>query len=108
MKKKTLSLFLGVLGAVLFTPRAFAHATAPSFADWVNNTVVGFVDGYIIPLLYALTFLLFTFGIFRYFFTGGEENREKGKAFVLWSIIGMAAIFSIWGVVRLLVSVIPQ
>ena len=62
------------------------------------------MDTFIIPLLYALIFLLFIFGVFRYFFTGGEENREKGKQFVVWSLIGMVAVFSVWGVVNLLLS----
>lgn len=66
-----------------------------------------FADQYVIPLMYALAFLFFIFGMFRYFFTGGEENRQQGRAFVMWSIIGFVAIFALWGVVNLLLSVIP-
>lgn len=85
-----------------------AASKGPTFADFVNNTVVYFVDTYIIPLLYALAFLFFIFGMFQYFFTGGEENRQKGKAFALWGIIGMVAIFSVWGVVNVLVAALPH
>lgn len=86
--------------------------TAPSrggmtFADIVNDRIVPFVDGAVIPLLYVLAFLFFVIGVARYFFTGGEENRQKGKAFVLWGLIGMVAIFGVWGVVHLLLSAIP-
>jgi hypothetical protein len=77
---------------------------AQTFEQVVNNGIVPFFDRYVIPLLYALMFLLFIFGMFRYFFTGGEENRAKGRAFALWSLIGMVAVFSIWGVVNVLLS----
>ena len=78
-----------------------------TFADIVNNGIVPFIDGNVIPLLYAIAFLMFTFGVFRYFFTGGEEHREKGKAFVLWGMIGFFVLFSVWGIVRVLLSAIP-
>lgn len=81
--------------------------TGPTFADFVN-TLVGFVDTYVMPLLYSLAFLFFIFGMFRYFFTGGEENREKGKAFALWAIIGMVVLFSVWGLVNLLLTALPK
>ncbi|MEK7602134.1 MAG: hypothetical protein AAB472_01455 [Patescibacteria group bacterium] len=99
-----------LLPAFLFVliPLHSAFAATPTFEEWVNNTAVGFVDSYVIPLLYAVAFLVFMFGAFRYFFTGGEENREKGRAFLLWSIIGMVAIFSVWGVVNLLLTALPQ
>jgi hypothetical protein len=77
-----------------------------TFAQWTDG-VVKFVDTAVIPLLFALAFLFFLFGIARYFFTGGEENREKGKVFVLWGLVGMFVLFSVWGLVRLLLSLIP-
>ena len=80
----------------------------PTFAQWVDNTVIYFADTYIIPLLYALAFLVFIFGMFRYFFTGGEENREKGKSFAIWGIIGFVVIFGVWGIVNLLVGALPH
>jgi hypothetical protein len=84
-----------------------SHAlAAKTFADVVNTGIVPFFDRFVIPLLYAILFLLFMFGMVRYFFTGGEENREKGKAFVLWAIVGMVAVFSVWGVVNLLLNVL--
>ncbi len=97
--------FLAVVAAPVF---AFAQATSsgPTFAQLVDR-IVSFVDTAVIPLLYALAFLLFLFGIFRYFFTGGEESREKARPFVMWGLIGFVIIFAVWGIVNLLVSAIP-
>lgn len=75
-----------------------------SFKELVNTVIVPFFDTGVIPLLYALAFILFLIGIVRYFFMGGEEAREKGKTFILWGVIGFVVIFSIWGIVRLLLG----
>lgn len=81
-------------------------ATGPTFSTVVTN-VIAFFDGYVIPLLYALAFLFFLIGVVRYFFMGGDENRQKARPFVLWGLVGLVVIFAIWGIVRLLLSSIP-
>lgn len=75
-----------------------------SFAEFVDEIIVPLFNDGIIPLLYALAFLFFLVGVVRYFFMGSEENREKGKGMMLWGIIGLAVIFSVWGLVSLLLS----
>lgn len=91
--------------AVLVAVPAYA---APTFADVVNNSIVPFVDKGVVPLLYVIAFLFFVFGVMRYFFTGGEENRQKAKDFIIWSLVGMVVIFGVWGIVNLLLTVIPS
>jgi hypothetical protein len=79
-----------------------------TFAELVYGKIVPFVDLFVVPLLYSVAFVLFVFGIFKFFFTGGEENREKGKQFALWGIIGLVVLFSLWGIVKLLLdSILP-
>lgn len=95
---------LSVVAILSLSPHS-ALATQ-TFAEVVNNSLVPFFDKFVIPLLYAVMFLLFMFGMVRYFFTGGEENREKGKQFVVWGMVGMVAVFSVWGIVNLLLSVL--
>ncbi len=102
MSKKSFLLLIP-LAFSLYPTHAFA---AKTFAEVVNTSFVPFFDRFVIPLLYAILFLLFMFGMVRYFFMGGEENREKGKSFVVWAIVGMVAVFSVWGVVNLLLSVL--
>lgn len=99
-------LALLVLASSAALPAFAAAASGPTFADIVYKAIVPFVDGFVVPSLYILAFLFFLFGLFRYFFTGGEENRQTGKAFVMWGLIGMIAIFGVWGIVQLLLGVI--
>lgn len=91
----------------LFLPLAPTLAATPlTFKQIVNDHIVTFVDTAIVPLLYILAFLFFLVGIVRYFFTGGAENREVGRTYVIWSLIGMVIIFSVWSIVHLLLSAI--
>lgn len=75
-----------------------------TFERLVNGTIVPIIDQAIVPLFYALAFIAFLIGIVRYFFFEGEESRDKGKQFILWGLIGFFVIFSVWGIVKLLLS----
>ena len=77
-----------------------------TFAQLVYGTIVPIVDRGIIPFLYAIAFLAFLFGVARFFFSDSEENRKKGKDFALYGIIGFFVLFSVWGIAKLLLSVI--
>lgn len=99
---KPLSIALGAF-ALLLAPLA-AHAA--TFAE-LTDGIVDLVNTTIVPLIYALAFLLFIVGMVRFFFLGGEEGREKGKQFMLWGVIGFVVLFSVWGIVRLLLTALP-
>ena len=55
-------------------------------------------------ILVALGFIFFLIGMVRFFFSESEENREKGRQFALWGIIALVVLFSVWGIVNILVS----
>jgi uncharacterized membrane protein YcgQ (UPF0703/DUF1980 family) len=98
MKKSLLA-----IAALVLVPLA-AHAQ--SFKK-LTEDIVELVNTSVVPLFYALAFLLFLYGMVRFFFFGGEENRAKGKTFMLWGIIGFVVMFSVWGIVRLLMTALP-
>lgn len=79
-----------------------------TFADFVYRVVVPIVDRGVIPFLYALAFLFFLFGVARFFFSESEENRKKGRDFALWGIFGFFILASVWGIVKLLLTVITR
>jgi 4-amino-4-deoxy-L-arabinose transferase-like glycosyltransferase len=56
----------------------------------------------VLPLLVALAVLGFVWGVIQYFIIGDEKKREKGKDFMLWGIIAIFVIVSIWGLVKIL------
>ena len=74
-----------------------------TFATVVNN-FISFIHNSVIPLLFALAFLFFLAGLVRYFFSGGDENRQKGREFALWGMIGLSVLFGVWAIVNLLLA----
>lgn len=60
----------------------------------------------LIPAIFALAFLVFIFYIYKFFIAGGssDENRKKGREFLLWSILAFGIMISIWGIVNVLVN----
>lgn len=65
-----------------------------------------FINNILIPLVFALSLLMFIYGMFRYFIQGGDNSgdREVGQELMVWSIVGFVLMVSIWGIVNLLSS----
>jgi heme/copper-type cytochrome/quinol oxidase subunit 4 len=75
-----------------------------TFATVVSN-LIKIVNGGVIPLLFALAVIFFLINIVRFFFIqGGEEGIQKGKQSILYGLIGLVVIFSIWGIVNILLN----
>lgn len=86
-----------------FVP-ALAYAQDRSLKS-LTDSIVTLVNTSVIPLIYALALVVFLIGMVRFFFIEqGEEGREKGKQFMFWGIIGFVVMFSVWGIVNLLLA----
>lgn len=68
----------------------------------------------IIPLLFALAVLVFVWGAVKSIRAEGSEERAEGRKFMLWGVIALAVMFSVWGLVDILgktfgvQNVVPQ
>jgi len=81
-----------------------AQSFGPIDAFFTNiNT---FINTTLIPLVFGVALLFFIYGMFRYFIQGGasEDDRNKGKQLIIWSIIGFVLMVSIWGIVNAISS----
>jgi len=58
----------------------------------------------IIPLIFALAIAAFVWGVVNFFIIGADEEakRSQGKQFMIWGIIALAVMLSVWGLVRIL------
>ncbi len=67
---------------------------------------INFVNGALVPALIAIAFIVFLWGVFKYLIWGADDeaDRSTGRKFILWSVIGFAAIFSVWGMVNVVTS----
>lgn len=80
-----------------------------TFAQFIGNGntgIIGTINLVVIPVIFALAFAAFVWGIVQHFFLhGGEEkSREEGRNFIMWGLIGMLVLFSVWGLVNILLS----
>ena len=80
-----------------------------TFAQFVGSDatgIIGVLNTIVVPVIFTLAFLVFVWGVVNYFFLhGGEEGkREEGRQFILWGILGMVVLFSVWGIIRMLLS----
>jgi len=79
-------------------------------ADFVAlNTLLGRINEHIInPLiviLFALAFVYFLFGMFKFFSNkDNTEDLETGKRHMVWGIIGMAIMVSVFGIITFMTS----
>ncbi len=102
-------------GLFLITPLAQAQAagagslnTAP--IQSLSDSLIGVLNTVVVPVVFALAFIVFLWGVFQAFILNGanEEKRQEGSKFVFWSIIGFVVMVSIWGLVNLVGSFLPN
>jgi len=58
----------------------------------------------LIPFVIALTVLFFLWGLFRYIMAGGDaDKRKEAQGAMIWGIITLFVMVSVWGLVNILV-----
>lgn len=82
-----------------FAPRA---PLATGFAGVLEK--INTLFGALLPLLVSLGVLYFVWGVVQYFIADNEEAKTTGKERIIYGIIGLAIIISIWGLVNIVVA----
>ncbi len=100
----TTSIFVTFLFA--FATIVNAQGTQGQYFGQVDDLFTrlsGFIDAVLIPLVFTLALLIFVWGMFRFFVYGAhnEDDRAKGRSLMIWSVIGLSLMVSIWGIVAI-------
>ncbi len=73
-----------------------------SLTSLINFFTCTLMDA-IVPLLVAVAVVCFVYGIIQFFlFPDNEEKKKTGKTFMLWGIVTLFVMVSIWGLVGIL------
>ena len=72
-----------------------------TYIQGYSDSIINIINSILLPVLIAIAFIVFLWGVYKYFIQN-EAEREKGKWFVLYGIIGFVVIFSVWGLVYIL------
>jgi hypothetical protein len=109
-KKLSLLNSIGALATlfVLGVTYAFAEPNTDIntgfFTDLVNQ--VNAIINVAVPILIALGVLFFIWGLVQFIFASGDESaKDEGKRKMIWGVIALFVIVSVWGLVELLTQV---
>jgi hypothetical protein len=107
MKKK-----LTLLSLIALTP-ILTFAQARDFRGLVQ-IIIDLIKS-LVPLIVALTLLVFIWGIFQLVRSNSEDSRKEAIAVITYGIISLFVMVSVWGLVSILTStffggalIIPQ
>ncbi len=76
---------------------------AGQFQTLLTN-ILTFTNSVLIPFIIGIGFLVFVWGMFKYFIAGGanDEAKEQGKSLMIYATLGFVLIIVFWGIVNLL------
>jgi len=97
--KKVLAVLLVGVSPLL----ALAVDTDVSSIDAIFNSVKS-VLGALIPIFISLAVVYFIWEVFQYTIAGDEDKKSAAKKGMIWGIIGLFIMISIWGLVGILTT----
>ena len=87
-------------------------ALAAPFTGSYQNGIDGLLESLfqlltvgVIPLLILIATVVFMWGIIRYMSSGGDEDKLiDARRLMIFGIVGLAVMVSVWGLVRFIVK----
>jgi len=74
---------------------------ARNFRELIINLVIGCILSPIVYLIMAASVVAFLFGVFKFIKAEGDD-KQSGREFILWGLVGLFVMVSIWGLVSIL------
>jgi hypothetical protein len=104
--KKVLA--LASLAALALPAAALAASNTINNISDVGSFIINTINNIIVPVLFAVAFIVFLIGAFQTFIAGAQSTdvKERGKNLMLWGLIGFFVMVSIWGLVNILTGTI--
>jgi hypothetical protein len=102
MKNITRFFYILLLSAMPLIASAQLTEFNTQYVSGYSNSIIGVINNYLVPVLLALAFIVFLWGVFKNFIWKAEsgEAHTEGSKFVAWGLIGFVVILSLWGLVN--------
>jgi hypothetical protein len=98
MKRILATVFAGLspmIALAQYTPNQGVTGLFALFGSWLKLAV---------PLLISLAVVYFIYSVFRFMTTADEAEKDKAKKNMVWGIVAIFVMVSIWGLVAILQS----
>lgn len=98
---------ISLMSALIFAPLiTLAQLTSGNTGELgrFGVKILNFIQGTLVPFVFAVALLAFIYGMYLFFIQGGgeEDSRKEGKKYLLWSIVALVMMVSIWGIVSMI------
>jgi hypothetical protein len=99
--------FIVALLASVLPSVVCAQVVIPARVNTLMGKIYNVILNPIIALLFGLAFAYFVWGVIRYVWSAEQESmREEGRRAIVWGIVGMFVMFSVFGILRLVIGTI--
>ena len=73
---------------------------------YVASTIINMINNVLVPVLFAIAFIVFLYGIARaYIFSGGDPGKvAEGHKLLLWGLVAFVVMISVWGLVNVVAN----
>lgn len=93
-----------IASIIAFSPSfAFAQAGNLNNLNDVSSRALSF-GTLVIQIIISLTILYIIYNVFKYLVAGSPDDRAEGGKSILFGVIALFVMFSIWGIVYLLTN----
>lgn len=83
------------------SPTSCTLSTNPKLQDLLSYLAC-IINYSVIPLIFAVAIASFVYGVVQYVINDSDENaKERGRSFMIWGIIALAVMVSVWGLVSI-------
>lgn len=93
-----------LLASILSFSPTFAFAQTPLVDINTVAAKANSIGNLFVELLISLAVIYIIYSVVRYLIAGGDEDRGKAGMNILYGVVGLFVILSIWGLVFLLVN----
>lgn len=91
-----------IITGTLFLLPVFVFAQSLGWVTNILNSIKSLVQ-LATPIVIGLALLFFLYGLMKFILASGdEEAKETGKRIMIWGIVALFVMVSVWGLVNLL------
>lgn len=99
-----LSAIITITPSIAFATHVYSHYSTSSNLTDIIFLFINLIDQALIVVV-ALALLFFLWGLMKFILNAdNEEKRKEGKSVMIWGIIALFVMISVWGIVGILVN----